>query len=60
MSEDKKQNVRDCKEYFRQVEEGAKIYREIIKDKKLGEKLKKVEESSKEVVQHVEEKLKDG
>jgi hypothetical protein len=60
MSEDKKQNVKDAKEFFKQVEEGAKVYREIIKDNKLGEKLKKVEEGSKEVIKHIEEKLKDG
>ena len=60
MSEQSKKDVKDAKEFFKQVEEGAKRFQEIIPDKKLGEKLKKVEESSKEVVQHIEEKLNDG
>lgn len=60
MSEDKKQDVKDAKEFFKQVEEGAKVFREIIPDKKFGEKLKQVQDGAKEVVKHIEEKLDNG
>lgn len=53
MSEETKKTVENAKEFFKQVKEGAERFQKTIPDKRLGEKLKKVQESSQEVIKHI-------
>lgn len=53
MSEQTKKTVKEAKEFFKQVQDGAERYQKSIPDKKLGEKLRKVQESSQEVIKHI-------
>jgi sulfur transfer protein SufE len=55
MSATTKQQVEQAKKFFKQAGEQADAYQKVIPDKRLGEKLKKVSETSKEVVKHIEE-----
>lgn len=56
MSADTKEQVKRAKQFFKEVSEKAERYQQIIPDKKLGEKLRKVSEGSKKVVQHIAER----
>lgn len=52
MSEESKKIVKEAKDFFKQVEQGAEKYK-AIPDKKLGDKIKKVQESAGEIVKHI-------
>jgi hypothetical protein len=55
MSEENKNTVKEAQKYFKQVEEGAKQYRNIP-DKILTEKIRKVAEGAGEIVKHIEKR----
>ena len=59
MSQENKEQAEKAKEFFKKVSEESQKYQESIPDKGLGDKLKKVEESSKEVVKHIEERKEE-
>jgi hypothetical protein len=60
MSEKTKKEAGDIKRYFKEVSEEAGFLQKNFPDKQLSEKLKKVQESSQEIVKHIEEKTKQG
>lgn len=59
MSEQSKQDMNTIKERFKKVGEDAGSYSEFTKklDGGLSEKIRRVKESSQEVVKHIEERL---
>lgn len=56
MSELVKQETKYAKQYAEDVFKSAEHYQKVIPDKQLGEKLRKMGESAKEVVKHIEER----
>lgn len=58
MSNESKEVIQKVKKSFEIVKEGAgKLAEETVKlDKELSEKIRRVEETSKEVVKHIEER----
>jgi hypothetical protein len=55
MSEEAKKTVKEAKEFFKKVEEGATKY-QAIPDSGLKQKIQKVREHSVEVVKYIEER----
>lgn len=60
MSEQSREKANEIKRYFKEVSQEAEHIQKTFPDKSLGDKLKKVQESSQEVVRHIEEKIKQG
>ncbi len=56
MGEQTKRTVKEAKEFFKTVQEGAEEFSKAIPDKQLGEKLRRVKEEAGEVVKHIEER----
>jgi polyhydroxyalkanoate synthesis regulator phasin len=56
MSEGTKEQVKEAHKFFQEVSEKSKQYQKSIPDKGLSEKLRKVEQSSEEVVKHIDER----
>lgn len=55
MSEESKRLVKEAQQFYKEVNERSKEY-QAIPDKKLGEKIKKVQETSEQVVKHIQER----
>lgn len=60
MSEGTKKTAEHIKKYFQEVVEKSEQASQSIPDKELSEKLKKVKQSSEEVVKHIEKKSSNG
>lgn len=56
MSEETKKFVESTKKYMEEIVKTSETIKKNIPDKQLGEKIKKVQESSQEVVKYLEEK----
>ena len=56
MNSEVKRQVKEAQQFFKRVSEQSEKFSQVIPDKQLGEKLRKVSESSSEVVRHIEEK----
>jgi len=57
MSAETKKAAQEAQKFFKTVEETSKKFQKSIPDAKLGEKLRKVEQSSQEIVKHIEQSL---
>jgi hypothetical protein len=56
MSEETKKHANDVKEFYKEIGRKSTEITKTIPDKKLSEKIQKVQESSQEVVKYLEEK----
>lgn len=56
MSEESKKSAQEAQKFYKKVSEESERFSQAIPDKQLSEKLKKVSESSQEVVKHIEQK----
>ena len=60
MSEQSKRQVEEVKKMFQDFTKKSQEMQNVIPDKQLSEKIKKVSETSHEVVKHIEEKTGDN
>lgn len=61
MSEESKKSAQEAQKFYKKVSEESEKFSQVIPDKQLGEKLRKVSESASEVVKHITERSgKDG